>query len=202
MLNKIKKLINEIIKKNPVFVLMLGLCPTLAVTTSIENAIGMGISTFFVLLMSGSIISIIKKFIPPNIRIPCIILIIATFVTIISLLLQAFFPIIFENLGIYIPLIVVNCIVLGRALSISYRSNLKKSLEDSFIIGTGFLIALILIGFIREIIGNGKIVFLNKTLINIPFDGLFIMILPAGALLTIGFLLAFFNYLKFRKTKI
>jgi Na+-translocating ferredoxin:NAD+ oxidoreductase subunit E len=198
-LKETKEYFKGIINKNPVFVLMLGLCPTLAVTTSVENAVGMGVSTFFVLILSGIIISLIKGFIPQNIRIPCIIVIIATCVTIISLFLEAYYPTIFKNLGIYIPLIVVNCIVLGRALSVSYRSNVFKSISDSIIIGIGFLLALILIGFLREIIGSGKIVFLDKIIINLGIEGLSIMILPAGALLTIGFLLAFFNYLKLNK---
>ena len=151
-----------IFSKNPIFFMLLGLCPTLAVTTTLENGIGMGIATAFVLLFSSGFISLFRKFIPSSIRIPSFIVIIASFVTINSLLMEAFVPTLFNKLGIYIPLIVVNCIVLGKALSFAYKNPLIPSLFDAFGAGLGFTFALILIAALREIIGTGSIIFSNK----------------------------------------
>ncbi|MDD5116636.1 MAG: electron transport complex subunit RsxE [Candidatus Omnitrophica bacterium] len=196
-----KKLVKEftkgIIKENPTFVLALGLCPTLAVSVSVANAIGMGVAATFVLLGSSVIISLVKGFIPGKIRIPCFIVIIATFVTITELCLKAYSPVLDRALGIYVPLIVVNCIVLGRAEAFACRNNLASAFFDGLGMGVGFTLALILISAIREVLGSGKI--LGHTLVN-GFEPVFVFGMPSGALLVIGLLLGLFNLIKNRKT--
>ncbi len=182
-----------IIKENPTFVLVLGLCPTLAVSTSVINGIGMGIAASFVLLGSNIIISLIKNIIPDRIRIPCFIVVIATFVTITEMTMKAYSPALDRALGIYVPLIVVNCIVLGRAEAYAQRQTVLKSLFDGLGMGVGFTLALILISGIREALGVGKI--LGFTLTQ-KFDPAFVLGMPSGALLVIGLLLGFFNVLK------
>ncbi|MFP4423913.1 MAG: electron transport complex subunit RsxE [Candidatus Woesearchaeota archaeon] len=193
MSNNLVVMVKAAIQKNPIFIMLLGLCPTLAVTSTLENGIGMGLATSFVLIFSCSIISIIRKFVPQQIRIPSFIVIIATFVTIISMLMEAYTPDLFNRLGIYIPLIVVNCIVLGKALSFSYKNPLTLSLFDALGTGLGFTGGLIIIAGIREIIGQGTIQLMGKELISIPLN-VHIMVLPPGALLTVGLLLAAFNW--------
>ncbi|MFW6449761.1 MAG: electron transport complex subunit RsxE [Nanoarchaeota archaeon] len=190
----LKTFTDGIIKRNAIFVQLLGLCPSLAVTTSLENALGLGIATFFVLFFSSVTASLIKNIIPPDVRIPSFIVIIATFVTLSSMLMEAYFPVLHDNLGIYVPLIVVNCLVLGRVLSFSYKNTLSASSLDAFGTGIGFMGGLAIIGIIREIIGTGQISLLGVNIFNIPLNGMQIMILPPGALLTIGLLLALFNY--------
>jgi electron transport complex protein RnfE len=196
-----KKLINEflkgLIKDNPTFVLALGLCPTLAVSISVSNGIGMGIAATFVLIGSNMIISLVKSIIPDKIRIPCFIVIIATFVTITELFMKAYSPALDRALGIYVPLIVVNCIVLGRAEAFAQKQNVLSSLFDALGMGLGFTLALILISGIREFLGAGKL--LGFTLIK-GFEPVFVLGMPSGALLVIGLLLAFFNLLRLRKT--
>ncbi len=192
----IKEFTKGIIKENPTFVLALGLCPTLAVSVSVTNAIGMGIAATFVLLGSSIIISMVRNFIPGKIRIPCFIVIIATFVTVTELCLKAYAPVLDRALGIYVPLIVVNCIVLGRAEAFACKNNLVRSFFDGLGMGVGFTLALILISAIREFLGSGRI--LGHTLIK-GLEPAFVFGMPSGALLVIGLLLGFFNFLKNRK---
>ncbi len=196
-----KKLINEflkgIIRENPTFVLALGLCPTLAVSVTIINGIGMGIAATFVLIGSNIMISLIKNIIPDRIRIPCFIVVIATFVTIVELSMKAYSPALNRALGIYVPLIVVNCIVLGRAEAFAQKQDVLSSLFDALGMGLGFTLALILISGIREFLGAGKL--LGFTLFK-WFEPVFVLGMPSGALLVIGLLLGFFNLLKMRKT--
>jgi len=196
-----KRLFNEflkgIIKENPTFVLLLGLCPTLAVSVTVINGIGMGIAATFVLLGSNIIIAMIKNTIPERVRIPCYIVVIATFVTIAELLMKAYSPALNRALGIYVPLIVVNCIVLGRAEAYASKNSVKNSFLDGLGMGVGFTLALILISSIREFLGAGKL--MGQTIIK-GFEPAFVLGMPSGALLLIGLLLGFFNVLKNRKT--
>jgi electron transport complex protein RnfE len=185
-----------IIKENPTFVLVLGLCPTLAVSVSVINGIGMGIAATFVLLGSNIIIALLKNIIPDRIRIPCFIVVIATFVTINELVMKAYSPALDRALGIYVPLIVVNCIVLGRAEAYAQKQTVINSLFDGLGMGIGFTWALILISGIREFLGAGTI--LGHTLVK-GFQPVFVLGMPSGALLVIGLLLGFFNILKKRK---
>lgn len=195
-----KKLFHEflkgIIKENPTFVLVLGLCPTLAVSISLINGIGMGIAATFVLLGSNIIISLIKNIVPDRIRIPCFIVVIATFVTIVEMTMKAYSPALNRALGIYVPLIVVNCIVLGRAEAYAQKHSVLSSLFDGLGMGAGFTLALMLISSIREILGAGKI--LGFSIVK-GFEPVFVLGMPSGALLVIGLLLGFFNILKNRK---
>jgi electron transport complex protein RnfE len=186
-----------IIKENPTFVLVLGLCPTLAVSVSVINGIGMGIAATFVLLGSNIIIAMIKRLIPDRIRIPCFIVVIATFVTITELVMKAYSPALNRALGIYVPLIVVNCIVLGRAEAYAQKQTVLNSLFDGLGMGVGFTLALILISAIREALGTGKL--LGHAIIK-GFEPAFVLGMPSGALLVIGLLLGFFNMLKDRRT--
>ncbi len=192
----IREFFKGIIKENPTFVLALGLCPTLAVSVSVINGIGMGVAATFVLLGSNIIIAMIKNAIPDKIRIPCYIVVIATFVTITELTMKAYSPALNRALGIYVPLIVVNCIVLGRAEAFASKSSVMRSLFDGLGMGVGFTLALILISGIREVLGAGKI--MGQTLVK-GFDPAFVIGMPSGALLVIGLLLGFFNILKDRK---
>lgn len=196
-----KRFLNEflkgIVKENPTFVLALGLCPTLAVSVTVINGIGMGIAATFVLLGSNIIIALIKNMIPERIRIPCYIVVIATFVTITELVMKAYSPALDRALGIYVPLIVVNCIVLGRAEAYASKQSVVNSFFDGLGMGVGFTLALILISAIREFFGTGKI--LGYELVN-GFEPAFVFAMPSGALLVIGLLLGFFNLIKNRKT--
>lgn len=182
-----------IAKRNPVFVLMLGLCPTLAVTTSAKNALGMGAAAVFVLVFSNLLISLLRPLIPRRIRIPCFIVIIAAFVSIVEMLLKAYLPVLDRSLGIYVPLIVVNCIILGRAEAFASRNPPGVSLADGLGMGIGFTLALLMIGSIRELLGANTI--MGYTAVP-GLKPALIMILPPGAFLTIGFLLALFNLRK------
>lgn len=190
-----KKLIKEFTKgitvENPTFGLVLGLCPTLAVSTSVSNAIGMGVAATFVLLGSNIIISSVRNFIPREIRIPCYIVIIATFVTINELMMKAYFPALFASLGIFVPLIVVNCIVLGRAEAFASKNPVSHSIFDALGMGAGFTLALIIIASIREVLGAGK--FLGFKLAE-GAKPVIMMILAPGALLTMGLLIGLVNY--------
>lgn len=186
-MSKIKILTNGFIKENPVLVLLLGLCPTLAVTTSAINAIGMGLATTFVLIMSNTIISLLKNIIPNEVRIPSFIVVIATFVSIVDLVLQAYIPALAASLGLFIPLIVVNCIVLGRAEAFASKNSVLKSLLDGIGMGIGFTIALFIIGSIRELLGNGGI-------FDVKFVSgyeILIFVLAPGAFIVLGFVIAF-----------
>ncbi len=155
-MNKLKILLNGIIKENPVLVLMLGTCPALATSTSVENAIGMGFAATFVLLGSNIVIAILKNIIPDKVRIPCFIVVIATFVTLVSMLLEAFYPPLYSALGIFLPLIVVNCIILGRAEMFASKNPVLNSALDGIGMGLGFTVALVFIASVREIIGSGS----------------------------------------------
>ena len=189
----IKEFLKGLWEKNPVFVLALGLCPVLAVTTSIKNAIGMGVSTIFVLTLSNVIISLIKGLIPDKIRIPCYIIVIAFLVTVVDLVLAGFFPEISSSIGLFIKLIVVNCIILGRAEAFASKNNFVRSFFDGLGMGLGFLIALIIIATFREVLGA------NKLLGYEVFTGwrpIGIMVLPAGAFLTMGLILGAMNLMK------
>jgi len=185
-----------IIKENPTFVLVLGLCPTLAVSISVINGIGMGIAATFVLLGSNIIIAMLKNIIPDRVRIPCYIVVIATFVTINEMVMKAYSPALNRALGIYVPLIVVNCIVLGRAEAYASKNSVVNSLFDGLGMGVGFTLALILISAIREFLGAGTL--LGHTMIK-GFQPAFVLSMPSGALLVIGLLLGFFNVLKSKK---
>jgi electron transport complex protein RnfE len=146
-----------IVKDNPVFVMLLGMCPTLGVTSSAYNGLGMGVATLFVLLLSNIVVSLVKSQIPAKVRIPAYIIIIASFVTVVEMLLEAFIPFLYEQLGIFIPLIVVNCLILGRAEAFASKNNVKFAVTDAFGMGLGFIIALTLLGAIREILGSGSL---------------------------------------------
>lgn len=185
-----------IVRENPTFVLALGLCPTLAVSSSLRNGLGMGIAATFVLVGSNVIVAIVKDLIPGRIRIPCFIVIIATFVTIAEFMMKAYSPALDRALGIYVPLIVVNCIVLGRAEAFAQKSKVSNSFFDGLGMGIGFTLALLLISGIREFLGTGQL--LGRVVFK-GFDPAFVFIMPSGALLVIGLLLGFFNLLKARK---
>jgi len=180
-------------KENAVFVLFLGLCPTLAVTTSAFNGLGMGLATSFVLLFSNIVVSTVKAKIPDKVRIPCYIVIIATFVTIVNLLMEAYTPDLHEQLGLFIPLIVVNCVVLGRTEAFASKNSLIPSALDGLGTGLGFTMSLILLGAIRECLGAGSVFGFEF----IKTGGLIIFILPPGAFLVLGYLIVFVN--KFNK---
>ena len=185
-MNKLNLITRGIIKENPVLILVLGLCPSLAVTTSAINGIGMGLATTFVLLCSNTLISLLKKVIPSTVRIPAFIVVIATFVSIVDLLMQGFVPALAESLGLFIPLIVVNCIVLGRAEAFASKNKIFNSLLDGLGMGLGFTFALFLIGSVREILGSGSI-FDYKFMENTE---LLIFVLAPGAFIVMGFIIA------------
>lgn len=200
----LKVLFDGIIKRNPVFVLMLGLCPTLAVTTGLRNAVGMAAAATFVLVCSNVIVSLCRKAIPDKIRIPCFIVIIASFVTIVELVMKGWFPLLDRNLGLFIPLIVVNCIILGRSESFASKNSVLNSLLDGIGIGIGFLFALCLIAGIREIIGTGRVWGITITRLYSTMEGSLLkpaalFVQAPGAFIVIGLLFAFFNILKNRK---
>lgn len=179
------------IKENPVFVLLLGLCPTLGVTTSAINGMGMGLATMFVLVMSNLVVALIKDFIPDKVRIPAFIVIIASFVTIVELTMQAYTPALFEALGLFIPLIVVNCLVLGRAEAYASKQPLVSSLVDGLGMGLGFTFALTLLGAVREVLGSGA--FFGMKLM--PGDLMLVFVLAPGAFIALGYLIALSNKL-------
>lgn len=195
-MNPIKIIKNGIIDENPTFVQVIGMCPTLAVTSSATNGVGMGLSTTAVLICSNFVISLIRKIIPDSVRIPCYIVVIASFVTIVQMLLKGFVPALNESLGVYIPLIVVNCIILARAEAFAGKNDPIASLFDGVGMGLGFTLALTVLGAVRELLGNGSIFGFNllpetcKTLL---------MILPPGAFFTLAFLMVLVNLVKNRK---
>lgn len=192
-----KNFMKGIIETNPVFVLLLGLCPTLAVSTSVENGIAMSGAVLFVILGSNICVSLIRKWIPNSVRIPVFIVIIATFVTIVDLVMKGYFPRLARALSIYVPLIVVNCIILGRAEAFASKNSFGDSVADAFGIGSGFALAILLISLIREVLGNGSLVVFGKTLFSIPGFSehpVSLFILPMGAFLVIGVLLALFRH--------
>lgn len=194
-----KTFLNGLLTENPTFVLLLGMCPTLAVTTGVTNAIGMGLSTTAVLICSNMVISLLRNFIPNKIRIASYIVIIAGFVTIVQMLMNAYVPALAGSLGIYIPLIVVNCIILGRAEAFASKNSVGHSAMDGLGMGLGFTCALILISAVREILGAGT--FAGIPLFGDGFQPVSIMILPPGAFLTLGILLAIINGIAGRRKK-
>ncbi len=188
-----KELVKGIIISNPVFILILGLCPVLAITNTVTNALGMGAGVIFVLLCSNVLISSIRKATPSMVRIPVFIVVIATSVTILSLVFEAYIPPLYESLGIYLPLIVVNCIILGRAEAFASKNSVLLSTADAIGIGIGFTLALVIISFIREIMGTGGLQIFGKQLFSIPglsTHPLIFFISPPGAFLVIGVIMA------------
>lgn len=192
-MNQWKNFSKGFIKENPVFVLLLGMCPTLGVTSSAINGLGMGLATTFVLLMSNIVVSIIKSQIPDKVRIPSFIVIIAAFVTVVELVMQAYLPSLFKSLGLFIPLIVVNCIVLGRAEAFASKHNLVTSAIDGLGIGLGFSFALVLLGGIRELLGSGKL--FDITIYSENYVALLFVLAP-GAFIVLGYLIAIINRIK------
>ena len=185
------------IKENPILVLLLGCCPTLATTTSAINGMSMGLATTFVLIMSNLVISLLKNFIPDKVRIPCFIVVIASFVTVVQLVMQAYVPDIYETLGLFIPLIVVNCIVLGRAEAFASKNPVWPSILDGAGMGLGFTFALTVLGSIREILGSGSV--FNWRFLPEDAQTILIFVLAPGAFIALGYLIAIVNRLK--KTK-
>lgn len=187
----IKNFTNGLIKDNPIFIQMLGMCPTLAVTTSAINGMGMGLATTAVLLSSNIVISLLKNIIPSKIRIPSFIVIIASFVTIIGMVMEGYLPDLFSALGLFIPLIVVNCLILARAEAFAFKNGVLDSLLDGIGMGLGFTLALTILGAVREIFGAGSV--FGYTLFGAAYKPALIMILPPGAFLALGLLLALKN---------
>ena len=192
-----------ITKDNPTFGLVLGLCPTLAVTTSVENGIGMAAGTLFVLVGSNMLVSVLRKEIPDSVRIPIELIVIATFVSIVDMVMEAFTPDIYAALGVYIPLIVVNCIVIGRAEAYALKNGVFYSIIDAFGVGTGFLLMLMLLGGIRELLGTGGIKLFGVQLVDfvsmLGYNPIGVMTLSPGAFLTIAVLMTMVNYRKILK---
>jgi electron transport complex protein RnfE len=191
--SNIKTLMNGIIKENPVFVLLLGMCPALGTTSSAVNGLGMGLATTFVLLSANIVISLLKNLIPDKVRIPAFIVVIATFVTLVEMLMQAYVPALYESLGLFIPLIVVNCIVLGRAEAFAAKNTVFKSVFDGLGMGLGFTMALTLLGSARELLGTGKI--FSMTIFAENY-GMLLFVLAPGAFIALAYLIAIFNKLK------
>jgi len=187
-MNQLQNFTKGILKENPILVLLLGTRPTLAVTSSAINGLGMGLATTFVLFMSNVFISMVKGFIPDKVRIPAFVVVIASFVTIVDLLMQAYTPSLSNQLGIFIPLIVVNCIVLGRAEAFAAKNDVFSSFIDGLGMGFGFTLALVTIGSIREILGAGSI--FGFKFLPATTDGILIFVLAPGAFITLGFLIA------------
>lgn len=193
-MNFVKNLTRGIIRENPTFVLVLGMCPTLAVTTAAINGLGMGLATMVVLIGSNVVISAMRKLIPDNVRIPAFVVIIASFVTIIGMLMKAYVPALDAALGIYIPLIVVNCIILARAEAFAFFNTVADSFADGLGMGLGFTLALTVFGSVREIFGAGSI--FGFTLFGAAYEPVLLMILPPGAFLTLGLLMGLVNWKK------
>lgn len=192
-MNSLKIIANGLIKENPTFVLLLGMCPTLATTTSLINGISMGLSTAFVLICSNIAISLIKNLTPDAVRIPVFVVVIASFVTVLQMCLAAFFPSINSSLGLYIPLIVVNCIILGRAEAFACKHGALDSMLDGIGVGLGFTLGLSLLGFFRELLGTGCVMGIRL----LPETaGMLLFILPPGAFITLGYLIAVVNRLR------
>ena len=185
-MNQLQNFSKGLLKENPILVLLLGTCPTLGVTTSAINGLGMGLATTFVLVMSNMVVSMVKGFIPDKVRIPAFIVIIASFVTVVELVMQGFVPALFEQLGLFIPLIVVNCIVLGRAEAFASKNGVLSSVLDGLGMGLGFAMALTILGSIRELLGSGAIFSIKL----IPGDLMLVFVLAPGAFIALGYLIA------------
>jgi Na+-translocating ferredoxin:NAD+ oxidoreductase subunit E len=191
-MNQFKNFTKGFVRENPILVLLLGTCPTLAVTTSAINGLGMGLATTFVLVGSNSVVSAVKSSVPDKVRIPAFVVIIASFVTIVQLLMQAYTSSLYDALGIFIPLIVVNCIVLGRAEAFASKQSVFSSMIDGLGMGLGFTMALFLLGSVREALGNGS--FLGNKFIE--GDGILVFILSPGAFIALGYFIALMNRIK------
>ena len=192
-MNNLKVLTNGIIKENPIFVLLLGMCPTLGTTSSAINGLGMGLATMFVLICSNVVVSSLKRFIPDMVRIPSFIVIIASFVTLLQMVMQAYLPSLYASLGLFIPLIVVNCVVLGRAEAFAAKNNPFSSLLDGLGMGLGFTFALTLLGAVREFLGTGK--FFDLAIVPEEY-GMLVFVLAPGAFIALGYLIAIINRFK------
>lgn len=189
-----------ILMENPLLVLAIGLCSALAVSTRLENTVFMGVAATFVLVCSNTIIASIRHHTPNEIRIPIFIVVIASFVTIVDLVMKGYFPPVYERLGVWIPLIVVNCIILGRAEAFAYNNNITRSVADGLGMGAGYTLILVIMGFFRELFGTGKLVLFNKTVLSLgsSFHPAQIFILFPGAFIVFGFLIGFLNIIKER----
>ncbi len=190
-MTKLELLKKGLIRENPIFVLVLGMCPTLGTTTSALNGLGMGVATLFVLMLSNMVISSIAGLIPSKVRIPSYIVVIAVFVTVVQLVMQAYTPALYDKLGLFIPLIVVNCVVLGRAEAFANKNTVFDSLLDGVGIGAGFTLALTILGSVREILGSGAVFGCNLW----TGDGMLVFILAPGAFIALGYLMVLFNKL-------
>ncbi|EQB85726.1 electron transport complex protein RnfE [Clostridium punense] len=188
-----------LIEENPVFIQVLAMCPTLAVTSSVQNAVGMGLAATAVLIGSNAVIALLRKFIPDKIRIPAYITVIAAFVTLIQFLVQGYLPALYKALGIFIPLIVVNCVILGRAEAYASKNGVLPSVFDAIGMGLGFTLALVILSTFREILGNGT--FYGIQVLPTSYEPSIIMILAPGAFITLGILLACLNQFKINKAK-
>ena len=189
--NKLSIITKGFLKENAVFVMLLGMCPTLGTTTSAVNGMGMGLATMFVLVMSNIVVSSVKNLIPDKVRIPSYIVIIATFVTVVDLSMHAYVPSLYKSLGLFIPLIVVNCVVLGRAEAFASKNNVLDSMLDGLGMGLGFTLALIILGSVREILGSGSI--FGFDLHIFPGDGMLVFVLAPGAFIALGYIIAIVN---------
>jgi len=198
-MGNVQQFIKGLWKQNPVFRLILGMCPTLAVTNAAINGLVMGLATLFVLIMSSFVVSLIRKLIPPKVRIPCFIVIIATFVTIADYILAATVPAVHKILGIYVPLIVVNCIILGRMEVFASKNTLTASLSDAFGMGLGFTYGLIILASLRELLGFGTI--FGLTILGSWYPQMLVMKLPTGAFISLGFLIALMNIISKKRAK-
>lgn len=190
----ISNLTKGILRENPIFVMLLGMCPTLGVSTSAANGLGMGLATLFTLILSNTAISFVKRIIPNTVRIPCYIVIIASFVTIIEMLMQAWLPLLYASLGIYIPLIVVNCIILGRAEAFASKNTVWQSFLDAVGMGIGFTWALTLLGAVREMLGNGSL--FGWQFVSENADTVLLFIMPPGAFLALSGIIIAVNKLR------
>jgi electron transport complex protein RnfE len=197
-INQKQNFLKGIIKENPVFVMLLGMCPTLGVTSSAFNGLGMGVATLFVLLMSNIVVSLVKSQIPSKVRIPAFIIIIASFVTIVEMVLEAFIPFLYEQLGIFIPLIVVNCLILGRAEAFASKNNLISSILDGLGMGIGFVVALTALGAVREILGSGSL--FDFKFVSEDANTFILFILPPGAFIALAYLAILFNKISVKTT--
>jgi len=184
-------------RDNPLFVQMLGLCPMLAVTNTAVNGLAMGLATFFVLVSASFLVSLLRGLIPKQVRISCFIIIIATFVTVVDFTLLAFFPALHKELGAFVPLIVVNCMILGRQEAFAAKHSVGVALLDAIGMAGGFLLALFILGSVRELFGSGA--FLGISLLGADFEPWVVMLLPPGGFLTLGFILLFFNWVKYKR---
>lgn len=190
-MTKLQLITKGLIKENPTFVLLLGMCPTLGTTTSAINGMSMGIATMFVLVMSNIVVSLVKNVIPAKVRIPSFIVIIASFVTVVQLVMQAYVPDLYNTLGVFIPLIVVNCIILGRAEAFASKHGPFASMLDGLGIGLGFTFTLTLLGIVREVLGAGSV--FGYKFLPTGMDGILIFVLAPGAFIALGYLLVLFN---------